>query len=61
MAESAIKKVMTGLSAAEKKKLFRELVTVLVKDLNEAEKEEMIRTVAANRKEGRRIAALVDE
>jgi CHASE3 domain sensor protein len=59
--KGTIEKVMTGMSSAEKREVLSSLVTTLLKDLNEAEKEEMLRAVASGRREGRRLAGLVDE
>lgn len=61
MANGKIEKLMAGSSPTEKRELLSSLVTTLLKDLNEAEKEEMLRAVAGGRRESRRLAALVDE
>lgn len=56
-----VEKLMTGMRPAEKREVLSNLVTTLLKDLNETEKEEMLLTVASGRREGRRLAGLVDE
>ncbi len=61
MASKKIEKIMAGMGTAEKKEVLNELVTTLLKDLNEAQKEEMLRAVAGGRRESRRLAVLVDE
>ncbi len=61
MEKGTIEKVMTGMSSTEKREVLSSLVTTLLKDLNEADKEEMLRSVAAGRKKGRQLASLVDE
>jgi len=59
--KGTIEKVMTGMSSTEKREVLSSLVTTLLKDLNESDKEEMLRNVVAGRKEGRQLASLVDE
>ena len=61
MEKGTIEKVMTGMSSTEKREVLSSLVTTLLKDLNESDKEEMLRNVVAGRKEGRQLASLVDE
>ena len=61
LANRNVEEIMAGMKPTEKREVLTSLVTTLLKDLNESEKEEMLRTVAAGRKEGRRMAALVDE
>ena len=59
--KSKVGKILAGMSAAEKREVLSSLVSVLLKDLNEADKAAMLGTVTAGRKGGRRLAALVDE
>jgi len=59
--KGTIEKVMTGMSSAEKREVLSILVTTLLRDLNESDKEEMLRSVVAGRKKGRQLASLVDE
>lgn len=61
LANRKVEKLMAGMRPAEKREVLSSLVTTLLKDLNEAEKEEMLRAVAGGRREGRRLAGLVDE
>ena len=61
MEKGTIEKVMTGMSSAEKREVLSSLVTTLLKDLNESDKEEMLRSVVAGRKKGRQLVSLVDE
>ncbi len=61
LANGKIEKIMAGMKPAEKREVLSNLVSTLLKDLNEAEKEEMLRAVACGRRESRRLAGLVDE
>lgn len=56
-----VENLMTGMRPDEKREVLSNLVTTLLKDLNETEKEEMLLAVASGRKEGQRLAGLVDE
>ncbi len=61
LANRKVEKLMAGMRPAKKRGVLSSLVTTLLKDLNEAEKEEMLCTMVAGRKGGRRLAALVDD
>jgi hypothetical protein len=54
-------KILAGMSRGEKREVLSSIVSALLKDLNEADKAEMLQAVTEGRRGGRRLAALVDE
>jgi len=55
-----IEKLLAGMSPASKKEFLDGLVISILHDLNEDEKQKLLRTVVTGRKESRQLSSMVE-
>ena len=60
MGKQNVEDILSGMDAAEKKEVLDRLVLTILKDLNETDKQALLKTAVVGQREGQHLAAMVE-